>query len=68
MKAKKEIILSKQDRIGYLDAVSQEIFHTDYDKLDSNQQFTLRLSLGVRQRFNEFSEDVFKQLLKEVEL
>jgi len=62
----KERKLKAKEKIKYINAILNEIFRKDFDEISGEQKTTLGLSLIVRKRREEFSNNVFKQLTEVV--
>jgi len=59
----KERMLTKEEKETYLDAVSEEVFRTQFENLTKKQAKVLKLSLYLRQIHGEFDESTYQQLV-----
>ena len=59
----KERMLTKEEKETYRDAVSEEIFRTQFENLTGKQIKVLKLNLYLRQIHKEFDESTYQQLV-----
>jgi len=56
-------MLTKEEKETYRDAVSEEIFRTQFENLTGKQIKVLKLNLYLRQIHKEFDESTYQQLV-----
>jgi len=57
-------MITKKEITGYLNAISEQIFNTKFEKLAPFQIETLKLNLMIRRDAGELDRPTFDQLLE----
>lgn len=65
-------VLTKEERKGYINGISEEVFQKPFDKLEPGQIATLKCNLIVRLRMDHsktrsITEDEYSQLIEELQ-